>query len=167
MQTKEQKLIDDSFLKTSGDFKIKIIKKKLSVDVKTKFPKKIFIVPDVNASVFYNSSFWSMFFPIRKNLEIGLGLVNSLNISEFKSVIAHELGHFSQKSTRLGSYVYTANKVIYNLVYDYDSWDEILLKWSQIEGLFGSFASITSWLVEAIRKILSKAYDIINLMYLG
>jgi Zn-dependent protease with chaperone function len=141
--------------------------KKLSTEVKTKFPKKIFLVPDVNAAVFYNSSFWSMFLPIRKNLEIGLGLVNSLNISEFQSVIAHEFGHFSQKSTRLGSYVYTANKVIYNLVYDYDNWDKMLLSWSQIEGIFGSFASITSWLVEVIRKILSKAYDIINLMYLG
>jgi len=35
---------------------------------------------------FYNSSFWSMFLPVRKNLEIGLGLVNSINISEFKQL---------------------------------------------------------------------------------
>jgi hypothetical protein len=31
-------------------------------------PKKIFISHDVNASVFYNSSFWSMFLPVKKNI---------------------------------------------------------------------------------------------------
>src|ERR1700722_8025562 len=53
----------------------------LSGETQTPFPKKIFVSPDVNACVFYNSSFWSMFLPVRKNLEIGLGLVNSINIS--------------------------------------------------------------------------------------
>jgi Zn-dependent protease with chaperone function len=37
-----------------------------------------------------------MFLPIKKNLQIGLGLVNSLNVSEFKAVMAHEFGHFTQ-----------------------------------------------------------------------
>src|SRR5690606_10636643 len=40
--------------------------------VGTSFPKKVYLSTDVNASVFYNSSFWSMFFPIKKNLQIGL-----------------------------------------------------------------------------------------------
>src|SRR6185295_8865605 len=64
--------------------------RKLSKDTNVRFPKKIILTPDVNAAVFYDSSFWSMFFPVRKNLKIGLGLVNSLSVSEFKAVIAHE-----------------------------------------------------------------------------
>lgn len=64
--------------------------KALNTDTKTKFPKKIFISPEVNAMVFYNSSFWSLFFPVRKSLEIGLGLVNTLMVSEFKAVLALE-----------------------------------------------------------------------------
>jgi len=75
--------------------------RQLTEETRTPFPKKIFLSPDVNAGVFYNSSFWSMFFPVRKNLEIGLGLVNVVNISEFKAVMAHEFGHFSQKSMKL------------------------------------------------------------------
>ena len=91
--------------------------RKLSNETKTPFPKKIFISPDVNACVFYNSSFWSMLFPVRKNLEIGLGLVNSINISELKAVIAHEFGHFSQRSMKLGSFTYNVNRIIYNMLY--------------------------------------------------
>ena len=43
--------------------------RELTTATGTKFPKKIFFSPTVNAAVFYNSSFWSMFLPIRKNLK--------------------------------------------------------------------------------------------------
>lgn len=138
----------------------------LMKDTKTKFPKRIFISSEVNAMVFYNSSFWSLFFPVRKNLEIGLGLVNSLNVSEFKSVLAHEFGHFSQKSMKVGSYIYTVNRVIYNLVYEYDNWDNVLFKWAQAGGVFGFFATVTFWLVERVRSLLKVAYNLININYM-
>ena len=66
-------------------------------ETKAPFPKKVVLSSDVNASVYYNSSFLSMFFPVRKNLEIGLGLVNCVNITEFKAIVAHEFGHFAVK----------------------------------------------------------------------
>jgi predicted membrane protein len=47
--------------------------RQVTKDTQTPFPKKIFLSPDVNAAVFYNSSFWSMLFPVKKNLLIGLG----------------------------------------------------------------------------------------------
>jgi len=62
----------------------------------TQFPKKVYLSSSVNAGVFYNSSFWSMFFTVRKNLEIGLGLVNGVSEAELKAILAHEFGHFSQ-----------------------------------------------------------------------
>ncbi len=140
--------------------------KQLNIDTQTRFPKKIFLSPDVNAMVFYNSSFWSLFFPVRKNLEIGLGLVNSLNVSEFKSVLAHEFGHFSQRSMKIGSYIYTVNRVIYNLVYEYDNWDNVLSGWAQTGGIFGFFAGITFWIVERVRDLMKVAYNLINVSYL-
>ena len=140
--------------------------KSLTNDTKSKQPKRIFVSPEVNAMVFYNSSFWSLFFPIRKNLEIGLGLVNTLNISEFKAVLAHEFGHFSQRSMKIGSYIYTVNKVIYNLVYEYDSWDQTLSSWSGAGGIFGAFSGVTFWIVERIRSLLKAAYNLINVAYM-
>lgn len=136
-------------------------------EVGTHFPKKVYIRHDVNASVFYSSSFWSLFFPVRKNLDIGLGLVNSISRGELKSVLAHEFGHFSQKSMRLGSYVYTVNSVIYNLVYEYDKWDRSLRTWAKAGGLFALFAVITYWMVEVVRMILRNAYTLINIPYMG
>ena len=41
---------------------------------------------------------------------IGLGLVNCVNLTEFKAVLAHEFGHFSQKSMKLGTYVYVVHR---------------------------------------------------------
>src|SRR5690606_23214694 len=71
-------------------------------EVDTSFPKKVFLSHDVNASVFYDSSFWSMFLPIRKNLQIGVGLINAVTQQELKAILAHEFGHFSQKSMKVG-----------------------------------------------------------------
>ncbi|GAB3957937.1 hypothetical protein GCM10028805_51600 [Spirosoma harenae] len=140
---------------------------RLTEEVNAPKPYKIYLSPNVNACVFYNSSFWSLFLPVRKNLEIGLGLVNSLNISEFKAVMAHEFGHFSQRSMKLGSYVYIVNRVIYNLVYERDRWDALLDRWASSGGLWGIFAGFTHILVNLVRRILSKAYQWLNLRYMG
>ena len=86
--------------------------KKVVDEVGSDFPKKIYLSNEVNAYVFYNSSFWSLFFPVKKNLNIGLGLINSINLSEFKAILAHEFGHFSQKSMKLGSYIYYVNSCL-------------------------------------------------------
>ncbi|AKD55355.1 M48 family metallopeptidase [Spirosoma radiotolerans] len=140
---------------------------KLADDVHAPKPHRIFLSPDVNACVFYNSSFWSLFIPVKKNLEIGLGLVNSLNMTEFKAVMAHEFGHFSQRSMKLGSYVYIVNRVIYNLVYDRDRWDALLEKWANSGGVWSIFAGLTQLLVNLVRRVLAKAYEWLNLRYMG
>ncbi len=139
----------------------------LTDEVNSPKPYRIYLTPDVNASVFYNSSFWSLFLPVRKNLEIGLGLVNSVNMSEFKAVMAHEFGHFSQRSMKLGSYVYIVYRVIYDLVYDRDRWDDLLAKWASSGGLWSVFASLTLGLVNIVRKVLVLAYQWLSLRHKG
>jgi Zn-dependent protease with chaperone function len=127
----------------------------------------VYLIPDVNASVFYNSSFWSMFFPVKKNLQIGLGLLNSVNVGELKAVLAHEFGHFSQKSMSIGSYVYTANNIIYNLVYEYDKWDQMLDEWRAQSSIWGFFGMLTHGIVSLVRSMLRGAYTLINVRYMG
>ncbi len=134
-------------------------------EVGTAKPKKVFLSGDVNAGVFYDSSFWSMIFPVRKNLQIGLGLINSVTTSELKSILAHEFGHFSQRSMRVGSYVYNANKVIHNMLYDNDSYDRLIQKWGNISGYFSPFVAIAEAIIEAIKSILQSLYDNLNGSY--
>jgi Zn-dependent protease with chaperone function len=141
--------------------------RQLAKDTHTKFPKKTFISPGVNACVFYNSSFWSMFFPVRKNLEIGLGLVNSINLSEFKAIMAHEFGHFSQQSMKLGSFTYNVNRIIYNMLFQNDSYTKFLSGWGQVHWILSLFASITVAIATAIQNILKSVYTLINKHYMG
>ena len=73
--------------------------------VQTTFPKKIYLSHEVNACVFYDSTFLSMFFPVKKNLQIGMALVNSTSRTELKAILSHEFGHISQRTMKVGSYV--------------------------------------------------------------
>ena len=136
-------------------------------EVNTNFPKKVYLSSDVNASVFYDSNFWSMFFPVRKNLQIGLGLMNSISTLELKAILAHEFAHFSQRSMKVGSYVYNVNKVIYNMLYDNDSYSTLLDRWSNISAYFTLFAKGAILVVEGIQYVLIKVYKVLNLNYMA
>ncbi|RAW01745.1 M48 family metallopeptidase [Pseudochryseolinea flava] len=141
--------------------------RKLTEDTQAPFPKRIYLSPEVNACVFYDSGFWSMFLPVRKNLQIGLGLVNSVNVGEFKAILAHEFGHFSQRSMKLGSYVYNVNRVIYNLLYDNESYGKTLEGWANVSDYFAIFASITGAIVRGIQWILRGVYEFMNKRYMS
>jgi len=141
--------------------------RQVAKEVGTHFPKKIFLQPDVNASVFYSSSFWSLFFPTRKNLNIGLGLVNSMNLGEFKAVLAHEFGHFSQRSMRLGSYVYYVNQVIFNMLYRNDGWASAANNIAGIHQVLGAMVQVAVYIVQGIQWVLRGMYAIVNRRYLS
>ena len=141
--------------------------RELTTATGTRFPKKIYFSPAVNAAVFYNSSFWSMFLPIRKNLEIGLGLVNSVNVSEFKAVMAHEFGHFSQRSMKLGSFTYNVNRVIHNMLYENKGYTTFLNAWGKLHWVTSLFAKLTAKIAQGIQRILRAVYTVINKSYMG
>lgn len=136
-------------------------------EVGTNFPKKVYLSADVNASVFYDSSFLSMFLPIKKNLQIGIGLVNCVTVEELKAILAHEFGHFSQRTMKVGSYVYNVNQVIFNMLTDNDSYDNLIQGWANVSGYFSIFVLIAVKIIEAIQWILGKMYEVVNLSYMG
>ncbi|MDI9877113.1 M48 family metallopeptidase [Flectobacillus rivi] len=136
------------------------------MQVGTSFPKKVYLTADVNASVFYDSNFLSMFLPIKKNLQIGIGLMNSLTQDELKAVLAHEFGHFSQKSMKIGSYVYYANQVIHNLLFQNDSFGSLIDKWANLHWIITLGVRVAIYIIIGIQKILQFFYKLINLNYL-
>lgn len=141
--------------------------RQLTIDTQTQFPKKIVLSPEVNASVFYNDSFWSMIFPVKKNLMIGLGLVNTVTLSEFKAVMAHEFGHFSQRSMKLGSFVYNVNKAIYNMLYENKDFGKFLSTWGSLHWAIGIFVWVTIQIIKGIQSILQGMYGFINKNYMS
>ena len=56
----------------------------------------------------------SLFFPVGKDLTIGMGLVDTINLSEFKAIIAHEFGHFPT-FMKIGSHCFTNTIIRYDL----------------------------------------------------
>ena len=136
-------------------------------EVKTSYPKKVYLSADVNASVFYDSGFWSMFLPVKKNLIIGLGLVNSITREELKAILSHEFGHFSQKTMKVGSYVYNVNQVIFNMLYDNDSYNELTQRWANASGYFSIFITIANAFNEVIQDVLKEMYGFVNKSYMG
>lgn len=134
-------------------------------EVKTSSPKRVYLSPEVNAGVFYDSLFLSMFFPVRMNLQIGMGILNTHTVEELKAVLAHEFGHFSQRSMRLGSYVHNANKVLHNLLYDNDNFDRNVEAWGNLFSYFKIAVLIATVTIKGMQSTLKKVYEILNVNY--
>ncbi|MGN6645228.1 MAG: M48 family metallopeptidase [Cytophaga sp.] len=135
-------------------------------EVKTDFPKHVYLSGDVNAAVFYDSGFWSMFLPIRKNLIVGIGLVNTISVEEFKAILAHEFGHFSQQSMKVGVYVSNVNHIIFNMLSDRESYGRFVQQWMSFSSYIHIFIKTAVTIIEGIKFILKKLYEIVNLNYL-
>lgn len=151
----------------SQDPKLFNLIRELIQEVGTRFPKKVYLSSEVNAAVFYDSSFWSMFLPTQKNLQIGLGLVNTVSQEELKAILAHEFGHFSQRTMKVGSYVYNVNRVIFNMLYDNESYKNRVHKCRNFSWLISLFVVIAIQINQGIQWVLRQLYDVVNKNYMG
>lgn len=122
-------------------------------EAKAPRPHKIFISNVVNASVSYDVSIINLILPTKKNLEIGLGLVNTLDLGEFKAIVAHEFGHFAQKSMLIGRWVYVAHRVAEHIVGKRDAFDSFLNGLSRVDIRVAWIGWVLSAIVWSIRSI--------------
>ena len=86
----------------------------------SEMPKHVFLSSDVNACLFYNTSFWNIFIPVKKQLEIGVGLMNGTSTEELKSIIAHEFGHYTQKTGKIDAVINRTITVLDNMMRNLD-----------------------------------------------
>ena len=128
-------------------------------------PKAIYADPDVNAYVSYTNMWLSLFLPVKKELTIGLGLVSCLNLTEFKAVMSHEFGHFSQRSMKIGSYIISANTIIHDMIFERDKWDDLLDQWRASDIRLSAAAWIITPIIWVIRQVLNLFYQFLNIMY--
>ncbi len=124
-------------------------------------PNKVYLSNRVNAAVFYDLSFLNLFFPSKKNLEIGLGLINVLNLGEFKAVLAHEYGHFAQRSMLVGRWVYIANQIANTIITKRDALDALLSGLSRIDIRIAWIGWILSIIVWSIRSLIELIFRVV------
>jgi Zn-dependent protease with chaperone function len=121
-------------------------------------PHKVCVSARVNAGVFQDLSLLNLLLPSRKNLEIGLGLVNTLTIGELRAVLAHEFGHFGQRSMAVGRWVYIAHRVTAQLVARRDRLDAFLDSLARSDLRIAWVGWILQTVVWAIRSIVELAF---------
>jgi len=136
---------------------------KLADEASAPRPHRVFLTDRVNASVSYDLSLLNLLFPSKKNLEIGLGLVNVLNLGEFKAVLAHEYGHFAQRSMLLGRYVYVAQQIAARIVGKRDILDKFLSGLSSFDIRIAWIGWILSILVWAIRSLIETCFSVVSI----
>jgi Zn-dependent protease with chaperone function len=126
-------------------------------------PNRVYLSARVNAAVFYDLSVVNLIFPSKKNLEIGLALVNVLTLSETKAVLAHEFGHFAQRSMAIGSWVYIAQQIATQVITKRDMLDSFLKGLSRTDPRIAWFGWVLSLIVWSIRSLLDTVLSVVVL----
>ncbi|HEY6124392.1 MAG TPA: M48 family metallopeptidase, partial [Steroidobacteraceae bacterium] len=118
---------------------------------------KVYLSARVNAAVFYDLSLLNLIVPSKKNLEIGLGLVNVVTLGELKAVLAHEFGHFAQRSMAVGRWVYISQQIAGHVVARRDALDKLLQQLSRFDlriAWVGWILSVIVWSIRSMMDVL-------------
>lgn len=84
------------------------ITKEIAKEIQAKQIDKIVITPDPGIGVYLEGNLFSTIFGGGKRvLEVGLPSLHDLSVDEFKAILAHEYGHFSNRDTQWSSFTYT------------------------------------------------------------
>ncbi|MBB3181972.1 M48 family metallopeptidase [Variovorax sp. Sphag1AA] len=136
---------------------------RLADEARAPRPAKVYLSLRVNAAVFYDLSLLNFILPSKKHLEIGLPLVNMLSVSEFKAVLAHEFGHFAQRSMAVGRWVYLAQQIAAHIVAKRDGLDRFLQGLSRTDVRIAWIGWLFSLLVWAIRSVTDSMFRLVVL----
>ena len=85
--------------------------RELAAAAHTRAPDEIRLVPDVNAAVSEEARLLGLVGG-RRRMYIGVPLLQGLDVAMLRSVLAHELGHYSRNHTRLGPLTYRGRAMV-------------------------------------------------------
>jgi len=128
-------------------------------------PHRVYLSARVNAAVFYDLSFWNLLFPSKKNLELGLGLIEVLTLDELKAVVAHEFGHFAQRTMAVGRWVYVAQQIAGHLIAFRGKADGFLTGLSYSDIRIAWIGWILRLLMWSMRAVLDTAFRLVLLAH--
>jgi Zn-dependent protease with chaperone function len=124
-------------------------------------PHRVFLSAEVNAGVSYDLSIVNLLVPSKKNLTIGLGLINTLTLGEVRAVLAHEFGHFAQRAMAVGRWVVVAQRVAAHIVHKRDVLDRFLMVVSRIDLRVAWIGWALRLVVWALRAVLDTAFVVV------
>lgn len=134
---------------------------RLADETRAPRPHRVYLSHEVNAGVYYDLSLLNLLLPSKKNLVIGLGLVNVLSVSELKAVLAHEFGHFTQRSMAIGRWVYIARQIAAQIVFRRDALDRLLTGISHVDLRIAWVGWILRLIIWSIRSVADTLFRVV------
>ncbi|GLW30145.1 M48 family metallopeptidase [Actinoplanes regularis] len=94
----------------------------LAAEVGTRAPDEIRLVPEVNAAVDEETKLLGLIGGTRR-LYIGMPLLQTFSVDQLRSVLAHELGHYSGSHTRLSAVAYRGRMAMHETLDGVSNWN--------------------------------------------
>ena len=119
-------------------------------DVDCQQPMHVYVNNECNASVGYRSIFGYLKKKGRQNLNIGLPLLYAMNRTEMKAILAHEFGHFTQKSVQMNQVANLSEFICGSILYSQENLEN---------AASDSYARYARGYVRFVGKVMMKQYD--------
>ncbi|GIF09600.1 hypothetical protein Asi03nite_71380 [Actinoplanes siamensis] len=94
----------------------------LAAEVGTRAPDEIRLVPEVNAAVSEDTKLLGLVGGARR-MYIGMPLLQTFDVDQLRSVLAHELGHYSGSHTRLAAVAYRGRVAMHETLGNVGKWN--------------------------------------------
>ena len=160
---KRGEAVEDREVTDSDEPQLFAFLNRLADEIGAPRPHRVYLSGRVNAAVFYDLSVANLIVASKKNLEIGLPLVNVLSLGELKAVLAHEFGHFAQKSMAVGRWVYISQQIASHIVARRDAFDAFLAKLSRFDVRVAWIGWVLRLIVWSIRAVIDLLFRLVVL----
>lgn len=107
-------------------------------------PARVFLSSEETIRVTFDSAFRNLFLPVERNLVIGLPYINVLTVSEFKAVLASELGRFAQPGACLNDVRY-----IFGVLTSRKEWEKEM----EASGSWSKLLSFSLWFSKKVAAL--------------
>ncbi len=125
----------------------------VSKETQSPFPKHVYVNFEVNAAAMQAVGFRYLFSRPERSLKLGLGLLNVINLTEFKALIAHEFGHMTQNDMKSGTWVCMASKIMDNMLNQRDAFDEFLFNNQYLAWIYTSLTTFLCAVFALVMKL--------------
>lgn len=123
-------------------------------------PDAVHLLPDCSMGVLTHFNALSLYVRPRRDLRVGLGMVNAINLSEFKAILAHEFGHINQDNS-VRACIIVVSGLIENLAFSRD-WLDRLIQWLKKSGGGAAVGYPLGWALWLVRVPLAAVYRVLS-----
>ena len=82
----------------------------VATKTRQEMPAEVYLIPEINAYVSHRGGRFG--FGKRRIMGLGLTLMESVTLPQFRAIVAHEFGHYANDDLKFGAWIYQAREAI-------------------------------------------------------